>query len=171
MARVYFRKGRGWYIDFREGVTRYRERVPGADEITKKLAEDFLSKRKREVAEDIINPKPEAAALVTFGDFADSYLKKACAGKKSQDRDEDILEMFKVYWTGCNLTDITPEMTEGFKAKRLETRAPATVLKELRTLKRLFKKAIRWGRATANPVEDLEMPKAQNSRVRFLEAF
>jgi len=80
--------------------------------------------------------------------------------------------MFKVQWEGRNLSDITPEMVEDFKATRLikAKRAPATVVKELRTLKRLFKKAIRWGRAATNPVDGLEMPKVQNNRVRFLEA-
>jgi integrase len=60
-------------------------------------------------------------------------------------------------------------MIEDFKAKRLHYRAPATVAKEIQVLKRLFRKAVEWGRITASPATAVTKPRTNNGRVRFLE--
>jgi hypothetical protein len=52
----------------------------------------------------IYGPKPEA---VTFADFAGEFLRVDSPQKRSKDRDEAILGIFKALWKGRLLTEIT----------------------------------------------------------------
>jgi integrase len=171
MATVYQRKDpdgydrAGWYIYFRWRGKRYREFA--GDAVTKQDAEQYLAKRMREVQrEEIYDKKPEA---VSFAAFAEDFLKTDSPRKKSKDRDRSMLATFKVHWKGLNLDAITPKMVEEFKAKRLRYRAVATVNKELQVVKRLFKKAVEWGKIRTSPAATVKKERANNQRVRFLE--
>jgi integrase len=173
MARVYFRDGQGWYIDFRHKGRRYRE-LAGKD-IIKTDAEQFLAKRQREVQrEGIYDKQPEP---VPFSTYADQFIRLECGKWKSRDRVEGIMEMFKAYFKKASsketpyLSDITTEMIKHFKAEREEDRSDATVLKELTLLKFMFKTAVesKPRKLAENPMAGIKMPKVQNSRVRFVE--
>ncbi len=169
MAQVYQRadRGKAWYVEFRWRGKRYRE-CAGPAEMKKSDAEQYLAKRKVEVAqEQIYGPKPEAPVL--FGTFADDFLKTDSPDKRSKDRDEGVIEMLKVQWAGLHLGAITMKMIEDYKAKRMRNRAPATVARELQVIKRLFKKAAEWGKIPHSPAAPVKKPRVNNGRVRFLE--
>ena len=169
MAQVYQRedRGRAWYVEFRWRGKRYRE-CAGPAEMKKSDAEQYLAKRKVQIAQEQIHgPKPEAPVL--FATFADDFLKTDSPGKRSKWRDEGVIAMLKIEWAGLHLGAITMKMIEEFKAKRMKNRAPATVARELQVIKRLFKKAAEWGKIPDNPAATVRKPRVNNGRVRFLE--
>ena len=168
MANV-FERGGTWWLYFRRDGKRYREStgVQVGTREDKQLAEDQLAKRQREVAEGQINGVKVKA--VTFADFADDFLRTDSPEKKSKDRDRGILDTFKALWRGENLDSITTKRIEDFKATRLQYRSPATVSKELQVVKRLFKKAVEWGRIEKNVAQPVTKPRVNNGRVRYLE--
>ena len=166
MARIYKRPGReGWSIDFWWKGKRYREFAGSV--ITKQDAEQFLAKRMREVQRTGIYDKP--IEPVAFSDFAADFLKTDCQDKRSKDRDKGILELLKEQWKGLNLSDVTPKMIEDYKVKRMVLRKPATVSKEVQIIKRLFRRAMEWGKLRENPASTVKKPRVDNTRVRFLE--
>jgi len=66
---------------------------------------------------------------------------------------------------------ITPQLAEQYKFDRQKSAAPATVGKEIRTLKAILNKAIEWGRIRVNPIHYVSEPKQLNSRPeRFYSA-
>lgn len=169
MPRVYQRKDRGnaWYAEFRWRGKRYRE-YAGPAGMKKSDADQFLAKRKVEVAKErIYGPKP--GPPVSFATFADNFLVIDSPDKRSKDRDVIVVKMLKVEWKGRNLRDISTEMIEGYKARRLKHRANATVALEVQVIKRLFKKAAEWGKQELNPSVSVKKPRVNNTRVRFLE--
>ncbi|MCK4337686.1 MAG: phage integrase SAM-like domain-containing protein, partial [Candidatus Aminicenantes bacterium] len=50
------------------------------------------------------------------------------------------------------LGDITPLMIEAYKTERLTRVSPATVNRELATLRHMFRKAVEWGYVKASPM-------------------
>lgn len=59
-------------------------------------------------------------------------------------------------------------MIEKYKAKRLEKVKPATVNRELATLKNMFTMAIKWGYIKTNPAKEV---KAAKGTSRSFEVF
>ncbi len=165
MASVYERNG-GWYVYFRWKGRRYRELAGTA--LSKGDAEQFMAKRMREVQAEAIYDKPPEP--IAFGDFADDFLKTDCPDKKSQERTEGVIEMLKLQWKGRALLEIAPKMIEDYKAKRMRTRAPATVAREITIIKRMFRKAAEWGKVKLNPAATIQKPRVDNGRVRYLSA-
>jgi len=66
-----YKKGGSWYVDYRVGGRRLRERVGPS----KKLAETVLGKRRTEVAEGRFLGR-KAIKRVRFDEFAGEYLDK-----------------------------------------------------------------------------------------------
>jgi integrase len=163
MATVYERNG-GWYVYFRWKGRRYRELAGTA--VNKGDAEQFMAKRMREVQSEAIYDKPPEP--LAFSAFADDFVRTDCPDKKSQDRTQGVLEMLKVEWKGLEVQAITPKMIEDYKAKRMRTRAPATVAREITIVKRMFRKAAEWGKVKVNPAATVQKPRVDNGRVRYL---
>lgn len=67
------------------------------------------------------------------------------------------------------LSNITAHDLEKYRRKRQEEgRSEATINRELAFIRNLFNMAIKWGRATANPVREVKLAKEDNGRIRFL---
>jgi integrase len=60
-------------------------------------------------------------------------------------------------------------MIEKYKAKRLEKVKPATVNRELATLKNMFTMAIKWGYIKINPAKEVKLLKEPPGRLRYLK--
>jgi integrase len=70
---------------------------------------------------------------------------------------------------GFHLTKITPEMVSNWKASRLREASPATVIREVSIIKKVFKLAARdWGWIGESLVQLVSMPKRGPLRVRWL---
>jgi hypothetical protein len=71
--------------------------------------------------------------------------------------------------TGKRLADITPFLIEKYKRLRKEDgRSEVTVNRALAFLKNLFTMAMKWAKATENPVKQVRLVREDNGRTRFL---
>jgi integrase len=72
--------------------------------------------------------------------------------------------------TGKRVRDVTARDLDGFVAWReRQGRAPATIAREVATVRRLFRVAARWGYVTGDPAEGLRRPAVPEGRVVYLE--
>lgn len=154
----------GWYIDYYASGRRKREKVP-----SKKLAEIVLQKRKVEIAEGkFLDIRKQER--IRFEDFSDTFLNlHSKPNKKSWKSDEYNFIALRPYFRGRYLYDITTEDIEKYKAARAKEVAPATVNRELATLKTMFTKAIAWGKLKDHPAQTVKFLREPNGRLRFLE--
>jgi integrase len=109
---------------------------------------------------------------IKFEDFADEYLElHSKINNKAWRTDQVNLAVLKRFFSGRNLHEITPHLIERFKSDRTkEGVSPATVNRQLATLKCLFNRAIAWKKfSEANPVCAVRLFKENNQRKRFLE--
>ncbi len=65
--------------------------------------------------------------------------------------------------------EITVKDIEQFKLERSKTAAPATVNRELATLKTMLAKAVAWGKLKENSAKTIHFLREPKGRVRFLE--
>lgn len=158
-------KDGNWYIDYYVNGRRKREKI-GTSKI---LAENVLRKRKVEIAENrFLDIRRENK--VKFEDLAEDFINLySKPNKKSWKADvHNLSSLFRVF-KGSTLHEITPLAIERYKTERLKTVSPATVNRELATLKTMFSKAIAWGKTTENPTRSVKSLKEPNGRIRFLE--
>jgi len=129
---------------------------------SKRLAEDVLSKKKTEVAEnkylDIANK------TISFADAADEYLRLYTPDKRAPKRDEIIFRHLKDYFKNIMLDQIDETALKEYRAKRLNDEgrkgknvSPATVGREFSVLKTMFKQALKKGYIKMNPMEDIKI--------------
>lgn len=162
---VYY-KNNNWHIDYRLlNGKRRREKVGSS----KKLAETVLSKRKIEIAEgkflDVLKNEK-----IKFEVFAEEFLNiHSKANKKSWKADYYNLQSLKSYFGGKYLYTITIKDIEKFKFERSGQVGPATVNRELATLKTMFSKAVTWEKLHENIARNVKFFKEPAGRLRFLE--
>ena len=161
-----FFKNENWHIDYRlPNGKRRREKVG----TSKKLAETVLSKRKVEIAEgkflDVLRKEK-----IKFEVFSEEFLNiHSKANKKSWKSDFYNLKKLKEHFGGKYLFSITLKDIEKFKLARSNEVAPATVNRELATIKTMFSKAVAWGRLQENVSRSVKFLKEPTGRLRFLE--
>ena len=159
-----YQKGGNWFIDYYANGRRKREKVG----TSKVLAETVLRKRKVEVAEGkFLDIKKQQK--IRFEDFAEEYLELHSKLNKSYYTDCKIVNLFKKYFSGKYLYEITLLDIERFKSVRAKEVSPSTVNRALAVLKSMFNRAILWGKAENNPCKGIKMLKVNNQRLRFLE--
>jgi len=151
-----------YYIDYRYMGRRIMERVGPQ----KRLAEELLARRKTEIAEDRFQVKRRRN--IRFDAFAKVYLDYAQTNKRSWVRDEFSLRKLTPFFGNRLLSDISPFFIESYKKKRVDEVKPATVNREIALLKRMFNLAIKWGRATTNPMKDVRLFREENLPERIL---
>lgn len=162
---VYY-KNENWHIDYRlPNGKRRREKIG----TSKKLAETVLAKRKVQIAEGkFLDVRKNVK--IKFEDFANEYLNiHSKINKKSWKSDEYNLKSLKKYFGGKFLFAITVRDIEQFKNNRLVDVAPATVNRELATLKTMFTKAVLWGKLQENITKNVRFLNEPKGRLRFLE--
>ncbi|MBF0556639.1 MAG: hypothetical protein HQK96_19145, partial [Nitrospirae bacterium] len=157
-----------YYIDYSVGYKRYREKVGPS----KTFAESVLAKRLTEITENkFFDVRRDEK--IRFEDFADEYLDLHCKVNNKSWLASDFrnLTILKRFFSGRYLHEINPHLIEKFKMDRIkEGVAPATVNRQLATLKCLFNKAIAWQKfSEANPKCPVRLFKENNKRKRFLE--
>ena len=107
-----------------------------------------------------------------FSSYADEYLEgysKLNKRPTTYRRDGILIKHLKGYFANRRMSEITPEMIEMYKEKRLEAgRAPATVNREVACLKHMFNVAIRNSHATSNPVISVKLLRENNVITRVL---
>ena len=163
---VYLKKNK-YFIDYCFNGRRIRESIGPS----KTIAELALKKRRIEIAEGkYLDKKREDR--VKFDDFAKTYRElhsKVNHRPSVIRRNKVIIKNLSTRFSGKYLSEITPQLIEHYKSTRIKEVAPATVNRELATLKCMFNKAMAWNTVTDNPVRKVKLFREDNKRVRFLE--
>ena len=107
---------------------------------------------------------------VLLRDFIPRYLAYSQANKRpeSASRDERSLKALAESFGDRYLSEITCEIIEAHKERRLQSVKPATVNKELAALKHLYTLAMKWKYVSRNPVKEVKLLKEPPGRLRYL---
>jgi integrase len=166
-----------WFYDFRVNGRRYRNTTETAD---KQQAKNIEAKERGRILDGRhgIRRQPD----ITFKAFAETYVRDhAELHKRSVDRDREIIKMLNRSFGSLILHELTAHRIEQFKRDRLagkwrghNTRGaakpikPATVNRELDTLKSILSKAVEWGKLLESPARAVKRLKVDNRRTRIL---
>lgn len=181
--RLYWREGRGWYMDLRDVGGGQKACVPAGkrratldrDEATAILAARLKELREETAARDRKGGDPRLA------DYAKRHLKvkEQYRAASTVARDERALRLVLSYFgEDVRLSEIgVAELTDYLSYRRQQpgsrkgtTIAPQTLLHELHALSSLYKRAVAEGKAASNPVRALpEKPKVERGESEWLE--
>ena len=159
-----------WYADY---FDQFGKRKRQSLKTTNKREAERRLRRILNRAEDIKLgvARPEPPKLVTFGEFADKYLrhhasKKQDGGKMDRSRLQNHLR--RRFGTRP-LAEIHREDVARYQADRMmEKAAPATVNRETQLLKSIYSRAIDWGFAYENPARGVKLLRENNNKERVL---
>ncbi|HOD36800.1 MAG TPA: tyrosine-type recombinase/integrase [Syntrophales bacterium] len=160
-----YKRGKSHYIDFVYDGRRYSECV---GPVSRTVAKEKLVIRRQEVIQGEWKPKIKK---ILFDDFAKRYMKYAGANKKpgSAKRNGVSIDTLKKHFDGKMLGDITPFSVEQFrKARREGKKAPATVNRDIATLRNMLNKAVEWKLLNHNPLVRVKMLKEDNEKMWVL---
>lgn len=109
-------------------------------------------------------------ARVRFEDFTKEYAKWSEQHKRSWRTDWSRIKVLVARFGAMRLDEITSLDIERFVASLLDTRAKATANRYRDLLSGIFKRAIRDGHATANPVRAVSKFRESSERLTYLTA-
>lgn len=162
-----FKKGDNWYIDYYVKGRRKRKKIGPSKKLALQVLNDVKLKIVKKEYLGVYEEKK-----ISFKDFSEQYLEYSKANKafSTYNRQDRIsINRLKPYFKEKYIFEITPQMIERYKAKRLKTVSPATVNRELATLKNMFTMAIKWGYLKTNPAKEVKSLKEPPGRVRYLK--
>ncbi len=161
-----FQKGRNWYIDYYDKGKRKRKKIGPSKKLAEQVLKDVEIKLAKKQYLGIVDEK-----RVLFEDYATQYLEYSKTNKapSTDYRDRFSINNLKASFKGKYLFDITSEMIEKYKARRLLSVEPATVNRELACLKHMYTKAIEWGYVKTSPTKGVKKLKEPPGRLRYLK--
>lgn len=180
-----YRRGEIWWITWMDG-NGIQQRESTRSKI-KADAAYLLACRKKDVAEGIVPVTfSRKKFATTFSELAEKYLAYCVAQKGYKTKSGRVTTLCR-FFGDMKLTDITVELLETYQAQRQSARkqpkkeggepgkrlTPATVNRELATMKNMFTKAEQWGlipQSTLKVVRSIKLSKEKNNHVRFLSA-
>ena len=163
-----FKKGDNWYIDYYVKGHRKRKKIGPSKKLALQVLKDVQVKIAKGEYLGIYEEKK-----ITFNKYAEQYSEYAKANKAWSTyyrRDRLSINSLTSFFKGKYLFELTPQMIEKYKAKRLQKLSPATVNRELECLKHMFTKAIDWGYVKTNPVKGIKFLKEPPGRMRYLKS-
>jgi len=155
-----------WWMSYNANGKRQRD--PTGTE-NKKLAEKIYAK----VMVDIQEGRwfENQAKKKTLTEMIERYEKEYTDSKSyyQEKRDRSVFKPLRSFFgDACTLEEIE-QRVGGYEMFRRPDVKPATILKELALLRRMFNVARKqWKWKIPNPVSDIELPKVNNARVRYL---
>jgi integrase len=161
-----YKRGQVWWVSFVYRGRRYRNSTETAD---RKLAQRILDKVKGEIAEGRWFERLPGEEK-TFKEMMEKYLDEYASKKVSEKSFRGYSKKPISYLGDYTLSEITPKTINEYKVKRRnEGIRPATLNRELATMKRAFNLAIReWEWVKENPVARVSMEEENNKRDRWL---
>jgi integrase len=166
-----YKRGNRWQIDTTYKWIRLRETCA-----TFEMAESALRKQKTLVDEGRYLEKKHKSTE-TLGEFKIRYLQwcEDIRQKTAYDKGVYFRPMIAHFGESVLLSGITRAQIEQYQAKRLSSPGqrrkeikPATVNREIATLKHLFSKAVEWKEIDDSPARGIKMLKENNRRLRYL---
>jgi integrase len=163
--------GKVYWIEWYQEGRRKRERI-GPNKAAAEHREREVKSARAE--KRYIKKSPDAR--MRFKDLAKWYLElPEVKAKRSYAKDQMHCRRLRAQFGDRLLKDITPAMVEAYKQKRLSENShrskptkPATVNREVTTLKTIFNKAVKNGKAERNPAQGVKLFKENNERDRIL---
>ena len=139
---------------------------------TKKEAKIIVNKINSDIALGQFNIDSKNGSGVYWSQLEKKYLKYAELNKAplTVKRDKVVFKVFNAFLdSNPLLTDITMNTIESFKKTRLDKGVkPSSVALEIRHLKTVFYKAVKWEMTEKNPVVGVKQPKHDIVKVRYL---
>ena len=123
-----YRKGKNWYIDYYIKGQRKRKKVGPSKKIAEQVLKDIHVKVAKGEFLGVCEEKK-----IFFKEYAKQYLDYSKANKAPstyERRDQVTMRQLGKAFDERYLFDITPQLIEKYKAKRLQTVTPATVNRE-----------------------------------------
>lgn len=160
-----YKRNNSWCSDFIHEGRRY---TCSWGEITKTVAKEKDQRFRTDVKEGKYR---QQAKRVTFNTFKDTYLTNAKLNKRpaSVTRNEVSIKALMPHFKGVPLKKIYPDAVEAFKAARIaEKKTPATVNRDVATLKNMMTKAVEWGYLPFNPLAGVKLLKEDNEKMWVL---
>lgn len=162
-----YKRGKSWYYDFQSRG----ERCSGCiGVVSKTVANEVLAKKKAEAAEGRYTATAKKPSPL-FEEIAAEYLQYYQTNRrpKSVERHQMAFQALQRVFAGKRLADLSPFLIEKYKRLRKDDgRSEVTINRELAFLKNLFAMAMKWGKASENPVKQVRLFREDNGRTRFL---
>lgn len=160
-----YKRGEHWYATAYDHGRRVFIKAGPSKKVAEQIERDLKTKI---VKGEYLGIYDEQRIL--FRDFIPRYLAYSQANKRpeSASRDAQSLRILAESFGDRYLSEITAEMIESHKERRLESVKPATVNKELATLKHLYTLAMKWKYVSRNPVKEVKLLKEPPGRLRYL---
>jgi len=160
------KRGNTWWMSFTYRGQQVRRSTGTGD---KRLAEAILSKVKVQIIEGRFFEKQEAQER-SLAELMDRYANEHAARRANHRRELTSIQNLKNFFGNPTLDHITPKLIVAYKNKRYTDGVkPATINRELATLKKAFNLARReWEWCTDNPVCRVSMERENNTRDRWL---
>lgn len=155
-----------WYIRYSVDGKEKWESAGKAGEVTKAVTQRKLEEKKRKIRMGVYEYED---SNVTLEILEEDYIKHVRDIKqlRTWPKREQHLRTLKAFFQGKKLPQITPKDIEDFKSSRLQTIRPASVNRELATLRHVINLAKRWKRFLGeNPVSISGLLTEDNQRER-----
>jgi len=159
-----------WWVSIKVGQRRILESTRTTN---RKRAELIYARRLTELEERMWTKDYEQGRVRTLKELTEKYRSEYLHRLKRPDRSEIIIRHLLAYFGEETTLEAVGDKIGGYEAYRRSKYpkiAPATIVKELGVLRRLFNIAIkRWRWVRDNPVDRVELPRVNNERVRYLK--
>jgi len=160
------KRGNTWWISFMYQGQQVRRSTGTSD---RKLAEAILGKVRVQIVEGRFFDKPVDDKR-TFSELMDRFSSEHCVKLAGCRRMLTSVNNLRGFFVDAKLAHITPKRIVDYKNKRYADGVkPATINRELATLKKAFNLARReWEWCKDNPVCRVSMERENNTRDRWL---
>lgn len=161
-----FRRQKVWWMSFSYQGRQIRRSTGATD---RRLADAVLAKVKVQIVEGRFFERAEEQTR-TFGELMDRLETEHIPKLASQQSYKGYVKRLRAFFGNRTLAEITPKLIAGYKSARYALKkAPATINRELATLKKAFNLAVReWEWCRENPVSRVSMEREHNKRDRWL---
>ena len=160
-----YKRGKSWHSDFVLRGKRYRK---SWGPISKTVAKEKEEKFRTEILE---GKHAQKARRILFETFSEKYIENARLNKKpsSARRNESSINMLMPHFEGKLISSIHPFMVEQYKKTRKDNGVePATINRDIATLRNMMNKAVEWGYLSQNPITGVKQFKENNEKMWVL---
>jgi site-specific recombinase XerD len=160
------KRGTTWWMSFMYQGQQVRRSTGTTD---KRLAEAILGQVKVQIVEGRFFDKPTEQQR-TLTELLDRYTSEHAARRANYRRERTSVKNLKAFFGNPTLEQVTPKRIVAYKNHRYTDGVkPATINRELSTLKKAFNLARReWEWCTDNTVCRVSMEQEHNTRDRWL---